>query len=53
MADIVREIDAHLELDFYGCFKLRESDSLLEVKIIKDLDTNVEGRDLLICRRYY
>lgn len=49
MADIVREIDAHLELDFmdvssYG----NQTVSSGEVKIIKDLDTNVEGRDLLI-----
>ncbi|MBU5583534.1 hypoxanthine phosphoribosyltransferase, partial [Enterococcus sp. S181_ASV_20] len=44
MADIVREIDAHLELDFmdvssYG----NQTVSSGEVKIIKDLDTNVEA----------
>lgn len=49
MADIVREIDTYLELDFmdvssYG----NQTVSSGEVKIIKDLDTNVEGRDLLI-----
>ncbi|WP_159722319.1 hypoxanthine phosphoribosyltransferase [Enterococcus sp. CSURQ0835] len=49
MADIVREIDTYLELDFmdvssYG----NQMVSSGEVKILKDLDTNVEGRDLLI-----
>ncbi len=49
MADIVREMDCYLEIDFldvssYG----NETVSSGEVKIVKDLDTNVEGRDLLI-----
>ena len=49
MADIVRSIDTYLELDFmdvpsYGNATVSSG----EVKIVKDLDTNVEGRDLLI-----
>jgi hypoxanthine phosphoribosyltransferase/bifunctional protein TilS/HprT len=49
MADIVREMDCYLELDFmdvssYGNAMISSG----EVKIIKDLDTNVVGRDLLI-----
>ncbi len=49
MSDIVKEIDTYLEMDFmdvssYG----NETVSSGEVKIIKDLDTNVAGRDLLI-----
>lgn len=49
MADIVREMDCYLELDFmdvssYGAATVSSG----EVKILKDLDTNVEGRDLLI-----
>ena len=49
MADIVREMDCHLELDFmdvssYGNATISSG----EVKILKDLDTNVEGRDMLI-----
>ncbi|WP_265459835.1 hypoxanthine phosphoribosyltransferase [Enterococcus sp. HY326] len=49
MADIIREIDGHLEIDFmdvssYGAATVSSG----EVKIVKDLDTNVEGRDLLI-----
>ncbi len=49
MADIVREMDCFLELDFmdvssYGNALVSSG----EVKIVKDLDTNVEGRDLLI-----
>jgi len=49
MADIVREMDCYLEIDFmdvssYGNAMISSG----EVKIVKDLDTNVEGRDLLI-----
>ncbi|MBV7391744.1 MULTISPECIES: hypoxanthine phosphoribosyltransferase [Enterococcus] len=49
MADICREMDIHMEMDFmdvssYG----NQTVSSGEVKIVKDLDTNVEGRDLLI-----
>lgn len=49
MSDILRHMQTHLEMDFmdvssYGG-KMRSSG---EVKIVKDLDTKVEGRDLLI-----
>ncbi|EOT45347.1 MULTISPECIES: hypoxanthine phosphoribosyltransferase [Enterococcus] len=49
MADIVREMDCYLEIDFmdvssYGNALVSSG----EVKIVKDLDTNVEGRDMLI-----
>lgn len=49
MADIVREMDCPLQMDFmdvssYGNALVSSG----EVKIIKDLDTNVEGRDLLV-----
>ncbi|KAB8126453.1 hypoxanthine phosphoribosyltransferase [Gracilibacillus oryzae] len=49
MSDILRNIDTHLEMDFmdvssYGS-EMRSSG---EVKIVKDLDTKVEGRDILI-----
>lgn len=49
MADIVKEMDCQLELDFmdvssYGNALVSSG----EVKIIKDLDTNVEGRDMLV-----
>jgi len=50
MADILRHIHTHLEMDFmdvssYGGTSTRSSG---EVKIVKDLDTKVEGRDILI-----
>ena len=49
MADIVRSIDTYLELDFMDVSSYGNATvSSGEVKIIKDLDTNVEGRDLLI-----
>ncbi|WP_163539347.1 hypoxanthine phosphoribosyltransferase [Gracilibacillus sp. YIM 98692] len=49
MSDILRNIRTHLEMDFmdvssYG----NEMRSSGEVKIVKDLDTKVEGRDILI-----
>ena len=49
MADIVREMDCYLELDFMDVSSYGNATvSSGEVKIIKDLDTNVEGRDMLI-----
>lgn len=49
MADLLKRMETHLEMDFmdvssYGS----DTKSSGEVKIIKDLDTKVEGRDLLI-----
>ncbi|RLL41814.1 hypoxanthine phosphoribosyltransferase [Oceanobacillus piezotolerans] len=49
MSDILRYMDCHVEMDFmdvssYG----NEMRSSGEVKIVKDLNTQVEGRDLLI-----
>ncbi|KHO12294.1 hypoxanthine phosphoribosyltransferase [Latilactobacillus curvatus] len=49
MTDLIREIDLHVEIDFmdvssYGA----ETISSGEVKIIKDLDTSVKGRDIII-----
>lgn len=49
MADVIRYTETYLEMDFmdvssYGS-GMRSSG---EVKIVKDLDTKVEGRDLLI-----
>ena len=49
MADLVRAIDIHLEMDFMDVSSYGEAlVSSGEVKIIKDLDTNVAGRDILI-----
>ncbi len=49
MADIVRSIDTYLELDFMDVSSYGNATvSSGEVKIVKDLDTNVEGRDLSI-----
>ncbi|MDT2048726.1 hypoxanthine phosphoribosyltransferase [Priestia aryabhattai] len=49
MSDLIKRIDTYLEMDFmdvssYG----KEMVSSGEVKILKDLDTSVEGRDILI-----
>ncbi|MDQ0216180.1 hypoxanthine phosphoribosyltransferase [Oikeobacillus pervagus] len=49
MADLLKRVDTYLEMDFmdvssYGS----KTTSSGEVKIVKDLDTSVEGRDILI-----
>jgi len=49
MSDLIKRVDCYLEMDFmdvssYG----NEMVSSGEVKILKDLDTSVEGRDILI-----
>jgi hypoxanthine phosphoribosyltransferase len=49
MSDLIKRMEGHLEMDFmdvssYG----NEIVSSGEVKIIKDLNTSVEGRDVLI-----
>lgn len=49
MSDIVRHMDIHLEMDFMDVSSYGSGTrSSGEVKIVKDLDTKVEGRDLLI-----
>lgn len=49
MADLIKHIDTYLELDFMDVSSYGKSTvSSGEVKIIKDLDTSVEGRDILI-----
>ncbi|MFS0673879.1 hypoxanthine phosphoribosyltransferase [Ornithinibacillus sp. 179-J 7C1 HS] len=50
MSDVLRQVQTHLEMDFmdvssYGGTSMVSSG---EVKIVKDLNTKVEGRDLLI-----
>ena len=49
MADLSRYIDTHVEMDFMDVSSYGSSTrSSGEVKIVKDLDAKVEGRDLLI-----
>lgn len=49
MSDLLRNIDTHLEMDFMDISSYGSgTTSSGEVKIVKDLDTKVEGRDLLI-----
>lgn len=50
MSDVLRQVQTHLEMDFmdvssYGGTSMVSSG---EVKILKDLNTKVEGRDVLI-----
>ncbi|HLQ83372.1 MAG TPA: hypoxanthine phosphoribosyltransferase [Pseudogracilibacillus sp.] len=49
MSDLIKYIDTHLELDFMDVSSYGSGTrSSGEVKIVKDLDAQVEGRDLLI-----
>lgn len=49
MPDLIKRMPIHLEIDFMDVSSYGNSTtSSGEVKIIKDLDTSVEGRDLLI-----
>jgi hypoxanthine phosphoribosyltransferase len=49
MADLLKRVDTHLEMDFMDVSSYGNSTvSSGEVKIIKDLNTSVEGRDILI-----
>lgn len=49
MADLTRKMNIHLEMDFMDVTSYGNSTvSSGEVKILKDLNTSVEGRDILI-----
>lgn len=49
MADLMKQIDTYLEIDFMDVTSYGNATvSSGEVKILKDLNTSVEGRDILI-----
>jgi len=48
MGDLLKRVDTHIEMDFMDVSSYEGSKSTGEVKIIKDLNTSVKGRDLLI-----
>ncbi|MGC4378619.1 hypoxanthine phosphoribosyltransferase [Fictibacillus sp. Mic-4] len=49
MADLIKSMDIHLEIDLMAVSSYGASTvSSGEVKIIKDLDTSLEGRDVII-----
>ncbi|MGE8207400.1 hypoxanthine phosphoribosyltransferase [Heyndrickxia sp. NPDC080065] len=49
MSDLLKKVDTYLEMDFMDVSSYGKSMvSSGEVKILKDLDTSVEGRDILI-----
>jgi len=49
MSDLLKRVDTYLEMDFMDVSSYGSSTvSSGEVKIVKDLDTSVEGRDILI-----
>lgn len=49
MADLLKRVETYLEMDFMAVSSYGNSTtSSGEVKILKDLDTSVEGRDILI-----
>ncbi|GGA71020.1 hypoxanthine phosphoribosyltransferase [Ornithinibacillus halotolerans] len=50
MSDVLRQVHTHLEMDFMDVSSYGGTSTVSsgEVKILKDLNTKVEGRDLLI-----
>ena len=49
MADLMRELEVHCEIDFMAVASYGSStDSSGVVRILKDLDASIEGRDVLI-----
>ena len=48
MADLIKHIDTHMEIDFMDVSSYVGTKSTGEVKILKDLSTSVEGRHILI-----
>jgi len=49
MSDLVRNMDIHVEMDFMAVSSYGAStESSGVVRILKDLDSNIEGRDLII-----
>ncbi|MFQ3546659.1 hypoxanthine phosphoribosyltransferase [Halobacillus rhizosphaerae] len=49
MSDVLKRVETHLEMDFMDVSSYNGGmKSSGEVKIVKDLDTQVEGRDILI-----
>lgn len=47
MADLMREIDLDLEYDFMDVSSYSGTTSVGEVRILKDISTHIEGKDLL------
>ena len=47
MAELIKHIDTHIEIDFMDVSSYVGTQSSGEVKILKDVDTNVEGRDVI------
>ena len=49
MSDLLKRVDTHVEMDFMDVSSYGDSmESSGEVKIIKDLNAQVDGRDILI-----
>ncbi len=48
MAELLKHIDTHVEIDFMVVSSYHGgTTSSGEVKILKDVDTNIEGRDVI------
>ena len=49
MTDLIKHIDTHIEMDFMDVSSYHGgTESTGEVKILKDLNVSVEGRDIII-----
>ncbi len=48
MAELIKYIELDVEIDFMAAKSYQGTESLGDIKIVKDLDTSVMGRDLLL-----
>ena len=48
MAELIKYIELDFEIDFMDAKSYQGTESLGDIKIVKDLDTSVMGRDLLL-----
>ena len=48
MADIIRAMDSHVEIDFMDVSSYEGTESIGDVRIIKDLDRSIKGESILL-----
>ena len=49
MADLMREIDLNLEIDFMAVASYKGTKSSGDVEILKDLTKSIRGKDVIVC----
>ena len=52
MAELIKRIDADIKIDFIVAKSYSGTESQGDIKIVKDLDTSVVDRDIVLVERY-